>query len=421
MVFRQRLRQIKKQFESCSHASALIISSNPEVLCSRDTHYPFRQNSDFYYLTGSQARNVTLLLNSKRKYPVLFAGKPDPKREIWEGKGPNLKLLAKDLGAELILTDTALSDLMSELKGIETLYHQNIVGTLSYQVASRLQAISAHERGSHPRSLSLAEVILEPMRKFKSKDEISAIVKACAVTNEGLLTILPLIRAGMAEAEIAHTLEYAFKLEGANAAFTTIVATGPSAATLHHTDYRRKLKKGDLVLIDCGAQLDMYCADITRVLPVSKHFSPIQRELYSIVLNAQKAAISAIKHKVQIKQVHAAAIEVISEGLLALKVLKGSIKTIIKQELYKEFFMHGIGHTLGIDVHDVGNVRSNSDAILEEGMVVTIEPGLYFQRPNGKIPPCGIRIEDDILVTRYGSEILSAGFPKEPDQIEELL
>jgi Xaa-Pro aminopeptidase len=203
--------------------------------------------------------------------------------------------------------------------------------------------------------------------------------------------------------------------------FNSIVAAGANAATLHYEALAAKIRKEDMVLIDSGAQLNRYCADITRVLPASGMFSQIHRIIYEIVLQAQLAALKKVKAGVKILTIYDAAAEVITEGLKELGVLKGPLKALLKKKAFKPYFPHGIGHSLGLDVHDLSQLRGNNEAVLEAGMVFTIEPGLYFSKSISNVPACGVRIEDNVLVTKSGCEILSPGFPKDAEQIEALM
>jgi Xaa-Pro aminopeptidase len=258
------------------------------------------------------------------------------------------------------------------------------------------------------------------MRLFKEPGEVKLIREAAAITNHALFETMPFVIPGQAESTIAATIEYWFRLQGATTGFNTIAATGPSAATLHYSHQSRALKRGDLLLIDCGAEHRLYSADITRVVPVGGVFSGPSKEVYEIVLAAQKAAIKAVKNNVLIRTVYDAAARELTHGLVSLGVLRGKVSALMAKKAYKPYFPHGIGHSLGLDVHDVGNLRGNNAAVLKSGMVFTIEPGLYFPKKVRNVPACGVRIEDDVLVTARGAEVLSVGFPKETREIESL-
>ncbi|MFM1848395.1 MAG: Xaa-Pro aminopeptidase [Pseudomonadota bacterium] len=420
-IFAKRIRRVGAHLRGLQFGTALLVTSAPGVIRSRDTQYPYRQNSDFYYLTGADLRDSTLLVSPKRKRPLVLAPKPDPVKVVWEGAPlESAEQLAKRLGADLVRTDDVWRALSAELRGIDELVHQNIPGSVSWSIARRLLELPAHARSGMPARFAHSDTVLEEMRLYKEPSEVKLIKEAAAITNHALFETLPFVLVGQKESTIAATVEYWFRLQGATAGFNTIAATGQSAATLHYEHQSRALKRDDLLLIDCGAEHRMYSADITRVVPVRGVFSGVTREVYEIVLAAQKAAMKAVKNNVLIQKVYDAAAHELTVGLVELGVLRGKVSALLGKKAYKPYFPHGIGHSLGLDVHDVGNLRGNNAATLKTGMVFTIEPGLYFPKRVKNVPSCGVRIEDDILVTPRRAEILSAGFPKEVREIEAL-
>lgn len=399
----------------------LLLTSAPLVTRSRDEHHEYRQSSNLFYLTGSVAADLCLLVGKKLKTPVLLARKLTEKELLWDGAAPNLKPLAQSLGAELIVSDNLRKEILSRLAGSNHLYFDNIPGGLSWNIAHELISLPSHERGRMPLHFSHCDGILENLRLFKDEDEIALIKRANEITNEGLLYIAPRIRAGLSESQVARTIEYVFRMNEASMSFGTVVGSGPSAAILHHRNLVRKLKNGEMVLIDCGAEFNLYAGDITRVMPVNGKFTEQQKDLYDIVLAAQRAALKQIRAGARIGNSYDAAARVLTQGLVELKVLRGKVSTLIAKKAFRPYFPHGISHSLGLDVHDVGRLRGSHDAVLEAGMVITCEPGLYFQKKAGSLPACGVRIEDNVLVTKRGCEILSEGFPKETKQIEDLM
>jgi Xaa-Pro aminopeptidase len=420
--YRARLRDLKKKFDACDdYSSALLLSSAPAIIRTRDEYHEYRQNSNFFYLTGSLAPDLNLLLLKNSKTPILIERKLSAKEILWEGGAPNLKPLAQALGAELIVTENPRKEILSRLMGHSHLYFDNTPGSVTWAIAQELMALASHNRGKLPLHFSHCDGVLENLRLFKTKDEINFIKRANAITNEALLYIAPRIEPGLTEEHAARTIEYVFRMSDAQAAFGTIVGTGRSAATLHHRNLTRTLRSGEMVLIDCGAEFQLYCGDITRVMPVNRKFTPEQKHLYDIVLESQLAALRSIKHGVRIGKAYDAAAKVMTQGLVELKVLRGKVSSLLQKHAYQPYFPHGIGHSVGIDVHDVGRIRNNKDAILEEGMVITVEPGLYFPKAVGRVPACGVRIEDNVLVTKRGCEILSAGFPKKTSEIEAVM
>lgn len=420
-MYKKRVKRIQSALEKVDESAILVLSSASEFIRTRDQHYPYRQNSDFYYATGSQEKNIHLILSTKHKVPLLLVPPKDKQRALWDGDQGDYKKIAVSLGAELITVKDLHKDLLGRIKNHSCLLYQNHPGSMSFRIASELMTTPPYRRGNYPHTFLHSDVILEPMRLHKEPDEIKRIIAAAEITTQAIHATASLIQPSTPEYIIARTIEYWFGLFRGQPAFGTIAATGKNAAVLHYKECSSTLKAGDLLLIDCGAELDMYNADITRVFPVSGTFSKEQKLLYEIVLKAQHAAIRKVKHGVLIKSVYDAAAKVLTEGLVELKVLHGKVSKLLEKKAYKLYFPHGIGHSLGLDVHDVGNHRGNNDARLSAGMVFTIEPGLYFPKAAGILKPCGIRIEDDVLVTKNGCEVLTAGMEKSADEVEQLL
>lgn len=402
-------------------SSALVISSAPRVIRTRDIHYPYRQDSDFFYLTGSTEPGLTLFLSGSESKGYLIGSKPTAKAKIWEGSGEAIQARAKILGLELILTDKPLDTVKNLSKNHHVIWTQNKQLTPSGALNEFINKLSPLERGTYPSVTSPIEELLHPLRLRKEPFEIEAISNSCSITMQAIFHSAELIRPGSSELIVAKTVDYWFGALGGAPGFETIAASGKNAAILHYRNLSANFKKDDLLLLDCGAESNMYCADISRVFPVSGKFEGVKKEIYSIVLEAQKKAISIAKPGIKIKAVYNAANDILIQGLKDLKVLSGSKDVILKKEQHKIYFPHGIGHSLGIDVHDVGNHRGNNEALLQEGMVFTIEPGLYFSKSVGKVPACGIRIEDDIYITKKGAHVLTSSIPKEISEIEALM
>ena len=287
--FKKRLRRVAEHLEEGAPA-ALLISAAAVKVKNRDTHYPYRQESDFYYLTGITDPGITLLVTSELKRPLLLTQPPDPIHTLWNGPGTPLKKLAEEIGAEPIITKDVRGEIRNRLRGIETLYFQNTPGTLGWEAASELIGVSAYRRGNFPLRFEHADSILAELRMYKDKSEVEAIRSAARVTNAALFGSLSLVQPGASEQEIAGVIEFYFRSYAAVPSFNSIIAAGPAAATLHYEHLSGRLKKGQLLLFDVGAELDMYAADISRTIPVSGTFDPQQREIYSIVLRAQRTA-----------------------------------------------------------------------------------------------------------------------------------
>lgn len=424
--FQNRLRQVKKWLNASlldakSGSAALLISSSAIYPSSRDQEHPFRQNSDFLYLTGCEVQETALLVSTEFKRPFILGASRSKQKIVWEGPGVNLMRLASSLDAEFIETSNIEAEVLKKIKGIKSLYYSSEHSSISLSIAKKILCSPSHLRAALPKQLSHSDLILEPLRLLKDTEEVDSIVAANKTTNTALLCSLPFMEHGRTESALAATIDYTFKLQGAECGFSSIVATGRNAATLHHKPGTRKLRRGDLLLLDVGAKLNHYNADISRTICVGQKFSAVQKDIYEIVLAAQKAALNKVRSGVLAQVVYLAAVHELCVGLKDLKILTGSLTKIIDKKLYSPYFPHGIGHTLGLDVHDIGNLRSDTGVKLQEGMVITIEPGLYFQKPNKHVPACGVRIEDNILVQKKGCRILSDGFPKEVSEIENLV
>jgi len=416
-----RIAKALKLLKGAPRKEALVISSNPGVTRSRDTHYPYRANSDLFYFTGSHAEELTLVLRPHAADPVVLIAPPEDKvKNMWDGAPLPIKPLAKTLKAPLLTTHEPVKQTLSLLRGHDAVYLQSIEGTPSAGVKHDLSSRSTSLLRNLPATLIDAEQFTSRLRLFKDPSEVARIKEAAEITGGALQNVLPLIEAGVAEREIGAFIEYFYKVHGAEPAFGTIVASGVSAATLHYRSLSRKLKKGELLLIDTGAELDMYASDITRMIPVGGTTTPALRDLHDIVLRAQLLAIKKVRPGVRMMDVFKVAATELTYGLKYLGILKGNVSQLVKKGAFKPYFPHGIGHSLGIDVHDA--TPTGQESILEKGMVITIEPGLYFPKATGPLPACGVRIEDDVLVTARGHEVLTANaFTKDLDELGMLL
>jgi Xaa-Pro aminopeptidase len=425
--FKFRINQAKKlllrQLNTAKlQSGAIIISSAAQQPLSRDQFFPFRQNSNFLYLLGSHSlANACLIISSTKDRPILVACLPTKEQIVWEGAGEDIKNLCNLLGIDFINSSKVEAETLRLIQNLDLIFCGNEAGTISLKIAEAVLKSATHQRAGRPQRIIQAEVIMEELRLFKSSDEVELIKHANNISNTALLCALPFIKAGKTEAAIAATLEYGMKLQQAESAFATIVASGKNAAVLHHRASETKIKKGQMLLFDWGSRFDGYCSDISRCLVVESPFSSIQKEIYEIVLSAQLAAIKKVKDGALVQSIYSAAVKELSIGLKELGVIKAPLARIIDKKLYKRFFPHGIGHTLGLDVHDIGQMRADSKVVLKKGMVITIEPGLYFSKATKKIPACGVRIEDNLLVGKNSATILSEGFPKEVKKIEALV
>ncbi len=418
-----RVNRVLQLLKRENAPSALVVSSNPLQTRSRDTHYPFRQNSDLYYLTGSMCQDTSLVLNPHSKTPVLFITPPkDATKVVWEGAQPSLTPAIKQLKAEVIATNDPLKALLQAVRGVKTAYLQSGINNASSDLKRELSRRSRLELRLLPTSIIDSDQLMAQLRLYKDAEEVALISRASEITSQALIHALPLIRDGVTEREIAAFLEYFYTSNDATQAFGTIVATGRSAATLHYHSLNKTLRKGELLLIDTGAEYEMYAADISRTIPVNGSCSPALRDLYEIVLRAQLKAIEGVRPGVAVQKIYDIAARELAYGLRYFGIVHGTIAQILKGAEFKKYFPHGIGHSLGIDVHDVSTGPNDRVAVLEKGMVITIEPGLYFSQPTGPLPACGVRIEDDVLVTARGHEVLTQNsLTKDFDSLCELV
>ncbi len=409
--------------------SLVIVPSGEELIRNRDVEFPFRANSDFIYLTGfEEPDSVLVLVKKSSEESHLFMRAKDPEQETWQGR--RLGILAAPDTLRLDCADEidALDEgMLTLLKGVESIYVSfsyslEFLGT----VHGWIQALKEKVRkgGEAPKQVCDLDVHLHEMRVIKSEFEIQSLRKAASISVQGHLAAMKSVQSSVFEFQVQAELEAEFlRLGSPRVAFNSIVASGENACILHYTENRSEIKKGGLVLVDAGAEWQGYAGDITTTFPASGTFNSEQAQLYTLVLAAQQAAINAIKPNEPYDVAHQAAINVLTQGLLDLGLLQGDLDTALKEESYKRFFMHGTGHWLGMDVHDVGVYKQNQSwRAFKAGMVVTVEPGLYIsdehQDVDEKWHNIGIRIEDDILVTSKGCEVLTTGLPRTVEEIE---
>ena len=419
-LHRGRIKRALKLLKDEGENNALVISGNPVTFKSEDNQLRTHPNTDLFYLTGSTEQELVLLLRPDAKPDVLLLAPPEnPLKTLWEGKRANPKRIARSLAIEFEQVSSPINRVLQLVRGIDTIYTQGNPGSVSHSVGAELTKKRSFERFGLPARIGNSHAVMGPLRLIKDRTELASIKDAIAVTGRALHAAVHMMQRGTFELEVAASLEYVFRMMGCEVAFPTIVGSGPNAAVLHHVDLTRAMRNGEMVLIDCGAEADLYAGDLTRTLPVGGAFEPWQRDLYETVLHAQRAAIKAVRPGAPYKKVYDAAAKEITYGLVHLGLLKGRPSEQFAKGAFKPYFPHGIGHSLGLDVHDVGKLN---ELKLKPGMVMTIEPGIYIQEPKRKFPRCGIRIEDDIVVTKSGAAVLSEdAFPKEIDDIEDLM
>ncbi len=403
------------------------------VARNSDVDYLFRQDSDFHYLTGFDEHEAVFVLIPGREHgeAILFCRERDPEQEQWHGKitGPEraMQLYGMDDAFPIADIDDILPGL---IEGKSRLYyamgHQQ---EFDARVINWVNSIASSQHlGTHPPGefVQLGHLVHE-LRLFKSKQEIEVMKFAAAITADAHKRIMQEAQPGMYEYELEAELNHTFLRGGArSAAYPSIFGSGNNANILHYIENDDLMKSGELVLVDAGAEYQSYAADVTRTFPVNGKFSKAQKEIYNIVLAAQEAAIEMVKPGNHWNQPHEAVVRIISQGLLDLDLLEGNLDTVIANETYKKFYMHRTGHWLGLDVHDVGEYRIDEEwRVFEPGMVTTIEPGIYISKDLAGVPSryrgIGVRIEDNVLVTKNGNQVLTHGIPKTIEDIEKTM
>lgn len=428
--FKQRRKQLARRMKKNSVA---ILASAPASVRNRDVEYPYRQHSDFHYLTGFHEPEAVAVLAPGRKQGefVLFCREFDLEKAIWTGRHAGLEGARKDHGAEEAFAIEELHEqLPLLLENRDRVYFP--IGhdaELDHAVMAAVNELRGRARTGvqAPHEFVALEHLLHEQRLFKSPEEIRVMRRAVEVSVRGHLRAMRACRPGRHEYEIEAELAHEFALHGMRSqAYPSIVAGGANACVLHYTENNAVLRDGDLLLIDAGAEYANYAADITRTFPVNGQFSKPQRLIYELVLEAQLAAIDAVRPGRRWIEPHEAAVKVLTRGLVRLGLLEGKVSKLIKDEAYKKFYMHRTGHWLGMDVHDVGAYMIDGKwRELLPDMVLTVEPGLYIASDCLDVDPCwrgiGVRIEDDVRVTKDGPDVLSAALPKSVAEIEALM
>jgi Xaa-Pro aminopeptidase len=428
--------QLKKFIEAIGRDSVAIIPAAHEATRSYDTEYRFRQDSDFMYLTGFPEPDAVAVIDpANRKNPYTLYVRPrDPEMETWYGRRQGTEGAVKNYGADKSVTiDKFAADLGKLLDGHDKLYYRfgvdqkldlAIIKYLSAQRQRRLKTPYP------PHTIVDPTILIHEMRLHKTADEVELMQKAATISAEAHILAMQKTRPGMNEFQVESLMEAYMRDKGANGvAYNSIIGGGDNATILHYVENNQPLKDGDLLLVDAGAEYQGYAADITRTFPVNGKYTPAQREVYDVVLDVQLQCIDFTKTGNTVKARQELSIELVTEGMKKLGLLKGKTKDLIKKKAYMKYYMHGVGHYLGMDVHDAGRYFTDQSAKSSRpfapGMVLTVEPGLYIP-PDDKSAPAkyrgiGVRIEDDVLVTKDGNLNLTAKVPKDPDEIEALM
>jgi Xaa-Pro aminopeptidase len=423
--FRKRRAKLAKTLG----AGIVVLPTAPERTRNADSHYDYRWDSGFYYLTGfREPEAVLVMVLGDAPRTLLFCREKNLEREIWDGYryGPETakEMFAFDEAHPYAELDARLPDLLANQDILHTPVGADPAWDL--RVAGWLNSVRSRVRSgvTAPAQIRDVRADVNDMRLFKDETEVAVMRRAGEISSAAHARAMRIAKPGMREYQLEAELIHEFMRNGARQqAYGAIVAAGANACVLHYRENDAELRKGDLMLIDAGCELDSYASDITRTFPIAGRFSPVQKDVYELVLASQEAAIKAVKPGADFIDYHDAATRVLVEGLIDLKLCKGTVEQVLEDGSYKQFYMHRTGHWLGLDVHDAGDyMQKGKWRKLKPGMVLTVEPGLYI-RPADNVPKAfwniGIRIEDDVLVTAKGRDVLTAECPKRVKDVED--
>lgn len=426
------LRRRQALLAQMAPASAALIFAAPEANRSADSEYPYRQNSDFWYFTGFNEPEAVLVLiksDDTHNHSVLFNRIRDKTAEIWFGRRLGQEAAPEKLGVDRALAFPEIGKhLYQLLNGLDAVYHAQ--GEYAYADEIVFAALDKLRKGSRQNLTAPATVtdwrpIVHEMRLFKSAEEIEIMRRAGEISALAHTRAMQTCKPGMFEYQLEGEIHHEFNRHGARfPSYNTIVGAGENGCILHYTENESVMRDGDLVLIDAGCEYMGYAGDITRTFPVNGKFSPAQREVYDIVLESLETALRLFRPGTSIHEVNGEVVRIMVTGLVKLGILKGEVDTLVAENAHRPFFMHGLSHWLGLDVHDVGVYGQDRSRVLEPGMVLTVEPGLYIA-PDADVSEAyrgiGIRVEDDIVITENGNENLTASVVKKADDIEALM
>ncbi|MFO0681905.1 MAG: Xaa-Pro aminopeptidase [Sandaracinus sp.] len=437
-AFAAELAQRRTAFlERLGPGAVAIVASAPVHVRNNDVEHPYRQDSDFFYLTGlDEPESLAVFSNVHGKHRfVLFVRPKDPERETWDGPRVGVDAAPMRFACDAAFPNAERNErLPSYLENARTLHF-----ALGRDPATDAQVLRARDLVRrrarlgvlYPATLVDLSATVHPMRLFKSEGEIAIMRRAAEVSREAHARAMSVARPGVLEYEVEAEMLRSFRRHGAERpAYEPIVGSGPNATILHYRKNDRRLEDGDLLLIDAGCELEYYASDVTRTFPVSGRFTPAQRRIYDVVLRAQELAIAATRPGATLESIHRLTLRSITEGLIDLGLVEGPLDTALEKELYKPFSMHRTSHWLGMDVHDVGSYFVEDGAsppvprVLEPGQVLTVEPGIYVgatTKAPDEYKGIGVRIEDDVLVTADGPDVLTRGIPKKPGELEQTL
>jgi Xaa-Pro aminopeptidase len=429
---KEYVRRRKQLMRMAGRDAIVIVPAAPERVRNNDSHYPYRQDSDFHYLSGFPEPDAVLALIPGREQGemILFCRERDAERERWDGKRAGYDGAVRDYGFDDAFPIDDIDDILPDMIEGRTrvYYHFGRDPEFDLKLIGWINRVRAQVRQGAvpPHEFVALSHLLHDLRLYKSRGELRVMRKSARIAAEAHVRAMRATRPGMNEHEVEAELLHEFRRHGAVPSYEPIVGGGANACVLHYRANNAPLREGDLLLIDAGAEYQCYASDITRTFPVNGRFSPEQRAIYDIVLAAQTAAIDEVRPGRPFDAYHEAAVRVITRGLIKLGLLEGSLEKNLREHAYRAFYMHKTGHWLGLDVHDVGDYRVDGEfRLLEPGMVVTVEPGIYIAPELKRVPArwrgIGIRIEDDVVVTRGDPIVLTDSVPRDADAIEELM
>ena len=411
--------------------SAVVIAGASMQYRNADSSYAFRQDSNFWYLTGFNEAESTLvlLINEKNNVQsIAFVPEKDELKEIWDGYRAGPEGAMKDYGFDLAFNNTEIDQRLPDLLAghNQVFYPVGKSQTLDADIIEWIKSAKSKDRHSSAIDIADASSKVGNQRLIKDEDEIKIMKKACQISAEAHVEAMKFVKPGMTEQEMEAFYQYEFSKRGGRfSAYTPIVAGGENACVLHYVENSKQLKDGELLLVDAGCEFELYASDITRTYPINGKFTAPQLAIYEVVLEAQLKSIEAISTNNNVMDAQIISEKVITQGLIDLGILQGSMEELHAAGAFKDFYMHKIGHWLGIDVHDAGDYMEDGDYMkFKPGMVTTVEPGIYISSASDvedKWKGIGIRIEDDILVTAEGNENLTAFVPSDPKEIEALM
>ena len=427
--FLRRRRQLMRMMGKGS--IAILPAAQPRIR-NRDVLYPYRQDSDFYYLTGfAEPEAIAVLVPGRPEGEyLLFCRDRDPEKETWDGTRAGPASAVSEFGADAAYPITAVEELLPKIigarervfctMGMHPDFDQRLIGWVS-SMRARGGA------GTHsPDEFIALDHFLHDLRLYKSREEVTTMRRAARIAVQAHRRAMSACRPGLFEYQIEAEFMHEFRSHGAQPSYLPIIGSGANSCILHYHANDRRMEDGDLLLVDAGCEYDYYASDVTRTYPVNGRFTPEQRAIYEVVLEAHEAALAAVAPGNAWSEPHEAAVRAVTKGLKRIGLLEGALPTLIRTRAYQKFFMHRTGHWLGMDVHDVGDYKiADQWRELEPGMTLTVEPGVYIPPGSRGVPKrwwnIGVRIEDDVLVTRDGSDVLTRDLPRDPDVLEAMI